>query len=248
LRPPALAWCRPASTKLLMKARADRPSLYLVTGANRGIGLAFAREMSRRGDSVIATARHPEQARELKKLGVRVERLDVEDDESIAELAERIRGEPIDVLIHNAGIGQAGPGLERLPIKDLEHAFRVNAIGVVAVTQALLRNLRAGQAKKIIGLSSGLVSISHNEEGGWYAYRASKAAMNQLMRTMAREVFCEGFVCVLICPGWVRTDMGGRGAPLSAEESVEAMLHVIDRLEPSDNGRFLDRRGKQIPW
>jgi NAD(P)-dependent dehydrogenase (short-subunit alcohol dehydrogenase family) len=221
---------------------------YLVTGANRGIGLAFARHLSKRGDHVIATCRQPEKARDLAKLSVRVEQLDVADEKSIAALAGRIEGEPLDVLINNAGVGDAGPMFGRLSMTDLEEAFRVNAAGPVALAQALLPSLRAGKRRAIVNLSSGLGSISENESGGWIAYRASKAALNQLTRAVAAELKRERFVCIAISPGWVKTDMGGSGAPLSPDESVAAMLEVIDRLEPSDTGRFLDHRGKEVPW
>jgi NAD(P)-dependent dehydrogenase (short-subunit alcohol dehydrogenase family) len=226
----------------------NHPLKYLVTGANRGIGLAFARHLSERGDMVIATARHPEKARDLAKLSLRLEQLDVADEKSIASLARRIEDEPLDVLINNAAFGKAGPGFGRLSREELDQAFRVNAIGPVAVTQALLPNLRAGQRRAVVNLTSGLASISENESGGWIAYRASKAALNQLTRTAAAELKKEGFICIVICPGWVKTDMGGPGASISSDDSVVAMLKVIDRLAPSDTGRFLDRHGKQIPW
>ena len=226
----------------------NQPLSYLVTGANRGIGLAFARRLSERGDTVIATARHPEKARDLAKLSLRLEQLDVADKKSIASLARRIEDEPLDVLINNAAIGEAGPEFGRLSMEELDQAFRVNAIGPVAVTQALLPNLRAGQRRTVVNLSSGLASISENESGGWIAYRASKAALNQLTRTAAGELKKENFICIAICPGWVKTDMGGPAASVSPADSVAATLDVIDRLEPSDTGRFLDRLGKDIPW
>jgi NAD(P)-dependent dehydrogenase (short-subunit alcohol dehydrogenase family) len=224
------------------------PHAYLVTGANRGIGLAFARLLCRRGDRVIATARHPEKARDLAKLPARLEQLDVGDEKSIAALAGRIEGEPLDVLVNNAGIGEDGARFGRLSMKELEEAFRVNAAGPVALAQALLPNLRAGKLRAIVNLSSGLGSISENESGGWIAYRASKAALNQLTRTAAAELKREGFICIAISPGWVRTDMGGPGASLSPDESVAAMLEIIDRLKPSDTGRFFDHRGREMPW
>jgi len=221
---------------------------YVVTGANRGIGLAFARELSRRDEIVIATARNPAKARELAALKVRVETLDVADTKSVSAFGRSLAGQPIDVLINNAGIGKAGPGIDKLPLEDLETHFRVNAIGPVALTQALLPNLRAARRRTVVNLSSGLGSISGNTDGGWYAYRASKAALNQLTRTMAAELAGESFICISISPGWVRTDMGGSGATLSPEQSVAAMLKVIDRLEPRDTGRFRDHRGKDVPW
>jgi len=229
-------------------SKENHPLKYLVTGANRGIGLAFARHLSERGDTVIATARHPEKARDLAKLSLRLEQLDVADEKSIASLARRIEDEPLDVLINNAGIGDAGPRFGRVSIEEFDQAFRVNAIGPAAVTQVLLPNLRAGKRRVVVNLTSGLGSISENESGGWIAYRASKAALNQLTRTAAGELKKEGFICIVICPGWVKTDMGGPGASISPDDSVAAMLKVIDRLAPSDTGRFLDRHGKDIPW
>jgi NAD(P)-dependent dehydrogenase (short-subunit alcohol dehydrogenase family) len=221
---------------------------FLVTGANRGIGLEYARQLCERGDRVIATARAPEKARALSVLPLRVERLDVADAASVAELARRLAGVPLDVLIHNAGIGEAGPPLETLSMEDVEHACRVNAVGPLRLTQALLPNLRAGKRRLVIGMTSGLGSISRNESGGWYAYRASKAALNQLFRTMAEELEKERFIFVVLCPGWVQTDMGGPGAPTSVEDSVRGLLKVIDGLKPSDTSRFLNHRGKEVAW
>jgi NAD(P)-dependent dehydrogenase (short-subunit alcohol dehydrogenase family) len=224
------------------------PGTYLVTGANRGIGLAFAQALVGRGDRVVATARRPEKARDLAKLALRIEQLDVTDDSSVARLARSLSGEPLEVLINNAGIGDDGPPFEKLSMPDLERSFRVNAIGPAAVTRALLPNLRSGKRRTIVNLSSGLGSISDNNSGGWIAYRASKAALNQLTRTIAAELKRDRFICVAICPGWVLTDMGGSGATLSPEDSVAAMLRVIDRLSLKDTGRFLDRHGKDIAW
>ena len=221
---------------------------WLVTGANRGIGLAFAEALSGRGDRVIATARRPEKARELQRLGIQVEQLDIADDQSVARLARRLDGQPLDVLVNNAAIGDDGPAFPRLPMKDLEESFRVNAVGPAAVTQALLGNLRAGRRRAIVNLSSGLGSISDNDSGGWIAYRISKAALNQLTRSIAADLKKGRFICVAICPGWVRTDMGGPGASLSPAESVASMLKVIDRLTPADTSRFLDRQGHDNPW
>jgi NAD(P)-dependent dehydrogenase (short-subunit alcohol dehydrogenase family) len=228
--------------------KTNAKSTYLVTGGNRGLGLAFARGLAARGDRVIATARRPEEARELATVPVRIEALDVADDGSIEALARALSGEPVDVLINNAAIGEAGPGIARLKPEDLERSFRVNAIGPLAVTQALLANLRAGRRRLVVNLSSGLGSVAANDSGGWSAYRASKAALNQLTRTLAAEMANEGFTFIVISPGWVRTDMGGSGATLSPDESVAAMLKVLDRVGPKDTGRFYDQRGKPVPW
>jgi NAD(P)-dependent dehydrogenase (short-subunit alcohol dehydrogenase family) len=221
---------------------------WIVTGANRGIGLAFARALVRRRERVIATARRPDAAEELRSIGARVERLDVADDSSVADFARRLGGEPVDVLIHNAAIGEEGPSIERLDPADVLNTMNVNAVGPVRLTRSLLANLRAGRTRKVVGITSGLGSLQRNSGGGWYAYRMAKAALNMFIRTLAEELAEQRFACVVICPGWVRTAMGGPAAPLTPEESVAAMLEVIDRLKPADTGRFLDRRGRNVPW
>jgi NAD(P)-dependent dehydrogenase (short-subunit alcohol dehydrogenase family) len=221
---------------------------WFVTGANRGIGLEFARKLSGRGERVVGTARRPERADELQETGARVEALDVGDDASVAALARSLEGEALDVLVLSAAIGEAGPGVDRLVGADVLRTLNVNAVGAVRMTRALLPNLRAGKRRTIVALSSGLASIERNAEGGWIAYRMGKAALNMFMRSAASELSRDGFTCVLIDPGWVRTAMGGPDAPLTTDASVEAMLRVIDGLRPSDSGRFLDRRGRDVPW
>jgi NAD(P)-dependent dehydrogenase (short-subunit alcohol dehydrogenase family) len=220
----------------------------VVTGANRGIGLELARQLSERGDAVIATARDPEAATDLNELGVRVEELDVANTKSASAFARRLKGTPVDLLIHNAAVGVAGPAVEKVDAESVEEHVRVNAIGPLRLTQSLLPNLRAGERKLVVAISSGLGSISENSTGGWVAYRISKAALHQVMRTLSAELSKEGLGFVLLSPGWVRTRMGGRDAPLSPEDSVRAMLKVIDRLGPKDSGRFFSERGREIPW
>jgi NAD(P)-dependent dehydrogenase (short-subunit alcohol dehydrogenase family) len=221
---------------------------WLVTGANRGIGLQFARTLARRGEIVVGTARRPDLAGELRETGARVEALDVSDDASVALLVRSLEAEVLDVLVLNAAIGEAGPGVDHLVPADVLRTLNVNAVSAVRITRALLPNLRAGKRRTIVALSSGLASIDRNAEGGWIAYRMAKAALNMFVRGAASELARDGFTCVVIDPGWVRTAMGGPQAPLTPEASVEAMLGVIDGLSPSDSGRFLDRRGRDVPW
>ena len=224
------------------------PQTCVVTGANRGIGLELVRQLSSRGDTVVATARDPESASDLTTLGIRVEALDLDSAKSIAALAKRLRGTPVDLLIHNAAMGVAGPAVERVTAKEVESHFRVNALGPLLLTQALLPRLRAGDRKLVVAISSGLGSIGENSTGGWVAYRISKSALHQVMRTLSAELSKEGLSFVLISPGWVRTRMGGQDAPLSPEESVRGMLKVIDRLTPKETGRLFNERGREIPW
>jgi NAD(P)-dependent dehydrogenase (short-subunit alcohol dehydrogenase family) len=236
---------------LLDAARAaDEPKTVLITGANRGLGLEFAREFHTRGYRVIGTARDPAAAEELKALGVRVEQLDVADTGSAKALASRLGDVAIDILINNAGIfGVNTPTLAELDVDKLHEAFTVNSIGPLRVTQALLKNLRQGHDKKIVNISTSMASISDNTDGGGnYAYRSSKAALNMIGKSLAGELGREDFIVVMIHPGWVRTDMGGPGAPLSPEESIGAILKLIDDLKAEDNGRFMDYKGQTMAW
>lgn len=226
---------------------AESPTV-LITGANRGLGLEFARQYHEKGFTVIGTARKPEKAAKLNALGVRVEQLDVTEDASVKSLASRLRNIPIDLLINNAGILRNRSGsMATLDFDDFDLTFAVNSTGPMRVTQSLLPNLRQGNRKKIVSITSMLGSIERNR-GGMYSYRASKAALNQLNKTMSLELGSEGFTCLVLHPGWVATDMGGAGATYAPEESVRSMIEVIDNLNPSDNGRYLDLDGQSIPW
>ncbi|NQX89708.1 MAG: SDR family oxidoreductase [Halioglobus sp.] len=227
---------------------ADEPQTVLITGANRGIGLEFARQLSARGDSVIGTARKPDEAIELKDLGVRVEQLDVTDSASVQALAARLQGVPIDLLINNAGIGgHTANSFATTDFDEIAHTFDVNSLGPMRVTQALLPNLEAGEGKTVVKISSTMGSIEQNR-GGYYGYRASKAALNMFNKSLAAELGKQGFITIVMHPGWVKTRMGGAGAPVEPKDSVAGMIEVIDALNTEDNGAFLDYQGNTIPW
>lgn len=233
---------------LPLATAAGHSTTVLITGANRGLGLEFARQFSDKGYHVIATARNPGEADELRALGVQVEQLDVADTASVKALSGRLEGTAIDILINNAGIsGHGARSFAELEIDKLAQSFQVNSLGPLRVTQALLENLRLGEKKKIISISTIMASISLNN-GGAYGYRASKAALNTLHKSLAAELGREGFICVLFHPGWVKTDMGGESAPLSPEQSISSMITLIERLNDSQNGHFLDYQGETIPW
>lgn len=232
---------------------ARESGVVLITGANRGLGLEFAKEYCNAGWTVFATAREPDKADELQKLGERVHvvRLDVTDAASVAALAKSLERQPLDLLINNAGLGvkiDGGPKLDQLKMADFERLMQVNAFGPVRVTQALLPNLRAGKGRTIVNITSGLGSITWNVQGGFYGYRESKASLDMFTRTLAAELRPEGFTCVALMPGWVKTDMGGPNATLTPEESVSAMRKVIDRLKPADDGKLFDYDGTNPPW
>ena len=220
----------------------------LITGANRGLGLEYAQQFSERGYTVIGTARNPEAATELARVADRIEQLDVADPASVAALAERLDGVPIDILINNAGMfDRDDVTIDAVDFGTMEQTFAVNTFGPLRVTQALLPNLRAGKARLIISMSSQLGSIE-NSNGRWYAYRASKTALNQFNKIWSVELASDGFTCVVLHPGWVRTDMGGPNASYSPEESVAGLVNVIEALTPEDNGGFYDFQGNPIPW
>jgi len=220
----------------------------VLTGANRGIGLELARQLAAAGERVIATTRDPRAAPELCALDVRVEALDVADARSVARFRETLAGALVDLLINNAGIGVGERDLEGLDVESLARYFQVNSMGALRVTQALLPNLRAGTRKHVAQITSRMGSIADNTSGGAYAYRASKAALNMLTKSLALDLAGEGFVCVVLHPGWVRTRMGGDGAPTTVEESARDLLATLQSLAPEDNGRFLGPGREEIPW
>jgi NAD(P)-dependent dehydrogenase (short-subunit alcohol dehydrogenase family) len=220
----------------------------LITGANRGIGLEFARQYAEAGWTVIGTARDPESAAELNQLAAKVVQLDVTDASSVERLAQDLAGTAIDLLINNAGIQPLMWTLAELDFDAYEQALAVNTIGPVRVTHALLPQLRSGELRRIVNITTNLSSIADNTDGGFYGYRESKTALNMFTRSLAAELGPEGFICIVLHPGWVQTDLGGPQAPLQADESVRGMRDVIDRLAPADNGTFRTYSGEQAAW
>lgn len=232
----------------VMISAAPESGTVLITGANRGLGLEFARQFKARGYEVIGTARNPDKATALRKLGAQVEQLDVADDKSAQALAARLAGKPIDILINNAGvIGTNARSFTDLDFNAMVKTYQVNALGPMRVTQALYNNLKQGKGRKIVNITSVMGSIGMNFGGG-YDYRASKAALNMLSNTLSREVGRDGFTCIVIHPGWVQTDMGGSSAPVTPKDSISGMLAVIDGLDSGSNGKFFDYTGKELPW
>ncbi|MEZ5977482.1 MAG: SDR family oxidoreductase [Planctomycetota bacterium] len=221
---------------------------WIVTGANRGIGLEFVRRLVERGEDVIATARDPRRADELRATGARVQALDIADPASVAAFAKAVADERVDVLVNNAGQGVNSDSLGSIDFEIVRRLFEVNAMGTLRVTEALLPALRNGERKLIVNVTSRMGSIDDNTSGGAYAYRASKAALNMINKCLANDLGREGFTSIVVHPGWVRTDMGGGGAPLSVETSVEGLLQVVDHLDARANGRFFAFDGEEIPW
>lgn len=224
----------------------------VVAGASRGIGLEFVRQLLQRGDTVTAGCRAPSASEGLAALSserLRVLALDVTEDASVEAFASALGSAPVDVLINNAGVSGGWESLSGVRTEEALRTFNTNALGPLRVTRALLPQLRAGKRKVLAHLSSGMGSIGDNSSGGAYAYRMSKAALNMASRNLAVELGKEGFVSVVLNPGWVQTDMGGKGAPVDVRDSVRGMLARLDALTPAQNGAFLDwRKDEGYPW
>lgn len=238
----------PGSVPALASDASDASPVVLITGANRGLGLEFARQYGDAGWQVIGTARKPETATDLNATGARVVQLDVTDGDSVAQMAAELDGQPIDLLINNAGVLDRNAVLPDVDMDTVEWILDVNVLGPMRVTQALLPNLSAGDRKTVINISSGLGSLTRNEAGGLYGYRESKAALNMFTLSLANEFRDEGFIVIAMNPGWVQTDMGGENAALKPEQSVSGVRSVIESLTPEDSGTFRVYSGGQETW
>ena len=232
----------------------------LITGANRGVGQELTRQAVARGDLVVATARQPEEAMELNQLASRTGKIDIRraavtDAASLSALAEGLGGRAIDLLIANAGVlsGRArlsDPATANDPAYSADAwaaTFMTNVYGPFATIAALLPAIRRGSEKKIAIIASQMGS-SARAPGGAYSYRASKAAAVNLARNLATDLKAEGIAVGAYHPGWVRTDMGGAEADISAEESAEGLLQRFDALSLETTGLFESFKGELLPY
>lgn len=221
----------------------------IVTGANRGIGLEMVRHLVARGVHVEAACRKPGEARELAATGARLHAVDVADDASVAAFARTLHDTPIDCVINNAGIyGNPRQRLSDFDYRSALTAFDTNALGALRMSQAFVPHLRRGAGKKLVHISSGMGGIAGTTAPGDLAYRMSKAALNLMCRSIALELHDDRIISVVVHPGWVRTDMGGPHAPLTAAESARGILAQVDALKLSDSGEFLDWKGAKVAW
>ena len=228
----------------------------LVTGANRGLGLEFVQQLLARGARVIAACRQPGRALKLTELAaahpghLHVLPLDLARERSISGLAHEagMLTDRLDALINNAGVLVSGERYGELAAKAFADTFATNVIGPLLLTQALTPLLEHGEAARVVNLSSDLGSHADTLAFNTPSYAISKAALNMVTRLTAAELGPRGITVISLNPGWVRTDMGGARAPLAANESVAAMLEVIDGLNPGDSGRFLDYSGAEVAW
>ena len=229
-------------------------STVLVTGANRGIGLEYVRQYTAAGARVLACARIPGQSEDLIALAAKsggkttIHPLDVASAASIAHLVQELDGAPIDILINNAGVyGGDHQAAGDIDFDAWARTFAVNSIGPVRLLTALLPNLKKGKEKKAVAITSGMGSTA-NHDGGALIYRSSKAALNNAMRGLALALRPDGIIVLMLHPGWVKTDMGGRNASLAPDVSVAAQRKLISTLTIDDSGRYLAFDGREIPW
>lgn len=235
----------------------------LLTGANRGLGLEFVRQYDADGWRIHACARDPEAAPELKTLAdaaagrISLHALDVVDLAAIEALAKRMSGTPIDVLINCAGwmgtrsFAREGVSVQQFGASDFaewETVFRINAFAAMKMAEAFVEHVAAGAEKKIVSLTTIMASMAGNTIGGFYQYRASKAALNAIMRSMGIDLAKRGIIAIPLHPGWVRTEMGGPKADIDAPASVSGMRKLIANLKPEQAGRFWRYDGTELPW
>lgn len=218
----------------------------LVVGASRGIGLEFVRQYCAAGAQVTATARSAAGVAQLRALGARAVELDVASAESASRLGWQIEGTAFDIVIVAAGVyGPRTSGLQPPPQADFDAVMHTNVLGPMRVVAQVADAL--APAARLVVISSNMGSIGARSATSGWLYRASKAALNSLLKD-ASIALAGRAVCVSFHPGWVQTDMGGPGAPLTAQTSVEDMRRVIAGLGAQDNGRFLNHDGSAIDW
>jgi NAD(P)-dependent dehydrogenase (short-subunit alcohol dehydrogenase family) len=223
----------------------------LISGANRGLGLEFAKQYAAAGWRVYATCRDAGRADALKAIPgtVSVHSLDVADKASLSRLALELKAVPLDVVIANAGVsGPRGMQPELVDRDSWLETLQVNTLGPLALAGAFKPNLEKGRLKKVVAITSRLGSIALNDTGGLYVYRSSKAALNAVWRSLAIDWKPLGMICAVLHPGWVRTDMGGPNGDIDATQSVTGMRQVIDGLTPESSGRFFNWSGEDLAW
>jgi NAD(P)-dependent dehydrogenase (short-subunit alcohol dehydrogenase family) len=227
----------------------------LVTGANRGIGLEHTTRFAERGDTVIAAVRTMADAADLQALArahpgaVMIVPYDAADPASPAEVAAAVGDRPIDLLLNNAGVyGGDAQTLTHLDPQAFMTVMATNTLAPLVLAQALLPAIKRSRRKIIANQSSRMGSIADNGSGGFYAYRASKAALNMVTKSLAEDLRGDGVIAVSLHPGWVRTRMGGPNAPVSAQDCVAGQQKLLDSLTLKESGRFFDFTGAALEW
>ncbi len=233
-------------------------STVLITGANRGLGLEFARQYAADGWEVISTSRNPEKCEQLQQLQkknnkVSLQALDVTSGKSVEALARAVGGRAIDLLILNSAIyARKGTKIGEIDFDAWREALETNLVGAVRVAEALLENVAASKRKQIAAISTGMGSMQALQStigfGAAYQYRTSKAALNMAMSILAKEMEPRGISVVIFDPGWVQTDMGGANAALTPQESIGGMRTVLAGDPMGLTGKFVGYDGRPRPW
>ncbi len=224
----------------------------LVTGANRGLGLGFVRQYAARGATVIATCRDPDGAAELLALAeagnVEIHPLDVNDSGAAARLVAALGGRPIDVFVCNAGINSPPAKIDAIDEAGFLRVMQTNVMAPMRLVGLLADHVAASNAKKMVFLGSRMGSMGANDRGGGYVYRASKAALHAVVKSLAIDLSERGIICVLLHPGAAKTAMAGARGTVEVADSVRGMLAIVDRATAAESGKFFNYTGEEIPW
>ncbi|MDD2760385.1 MAG: SDR family oxidoreductase [Methylomonas sp.] len=227
----------------------------LITGANRGLGLEFCKQYAEAGWKVLAVCREPSAALQLQALAERhdtlqIEQLDVGDFAGIDCLGARLASDSIDVLVNNAGVylDHSGNGLGHLDYAAWSDSFLINSIAPVKLVETFLPHIQRSQKKLIVSISSLMGSMADNQSGGSLLYRSSKAGLNAAMKTLAVDLAPRAIGVLILHPGWVRTDMGGKNALIDVNESVSGMRKQIAEFTLAQSGCFVKYDGSRLPW
>lgn len=227
----------------------------LITGANRGLGLAFVQYYLGNGWHVLACCRQPAQATVLNQLKIQYPNqlqlfpLDVTSKEKVDQLANKLKDIDIDILLNNAGVwGPKETALGTINDDDWQTIFATNTLAPLFIAQAFAKQVANSQLKIMASISSNLASIGGNNEGDIYLYRSSKAALNAIVKSLSVDLKSEGITVVALHPGWVKTDMGGEGASLEPAESAARLSQVLDTLNITQTGQFISHEGNELSW
>nr|WP_039849636.1 SDR family oxidoreductase [Grimontia indica] len=225
----------------------------LITGANRGIGLALTQRYLDAGWHVDACCRQPFEAAELNSLTTKydslsIHTLDVTDHAAVDALAQSLSDKQFHLILNNAGYyGPKGYGFGNTDMDEWRKVLEINTIAPLKIAQAFYPHLLAAKGT-FAAVSSKVGSMAENTSGGGYIYRSSKAALNSVVKSLSNDLSSQGIIAIALHPGWVQTEMGGPNALISAEESAQGLYAVLEGLEAKDSGRFLNYQGQEIPW
>lgn len=218
----------------------------LITGANRGLGLEFVRAYADAGWRVIGVVRDALSGRAASEAGAEVYVGDLADHRSLERLHQSLKDVSFDVLLLNAGIYGDGQKFGSMDYDEATKVFKTNTLGPLKMAELFAAQLTG--PKVLAGMSSMMASIADNSSGSFYSYRASKAALNAVLKSLSVDLASQGACVVALSPGWARTDMGGENAPLSPQEAALGLKAVLDQAGPEMNGKFMHYDGSELPW